>query len=333
MSKQSIENRIIDYLEGNLSESEQKSLAAWVQEKDGNARYYAEVKDVWESSYLNASEIADTGNEWNRFKTHIQDVSIKSASQLKKVLRIWQSVAAVVAVLLLTVSFFMFFQTEADTGSLIVKTVVPSGEKSKLELPDGTSVWINSASVLSYNTDYGRDNREVKLDGEAYFEVATNEALPFKVLTKDCEVKVLGTKFNVMAYETAPVTETSLLEGRVDVALFDGTRAEIKPGQLAYANSEEGKLQVVEGNIQNIICWKDNVLKLDNTPLSEVIEKLSKWYGVQIELKNSELLAQKRFTFTVKSESLSELLSIMKLVQPLEYQIKGEQVFITILNP
>ncbi|MCU4154587.1 FecR family protein [Carboxylicivirga sp. A043] len=332
MDLQTIEKRIIDYLEGDLSLKEQYELVDWVKENEGNARYYVEIKDVWESSYLDANEVADTRQEWLKFKSHIQNVSVNSALKLKKVLRIWQAVAAVVVVLLAGVSFLMLYQQNAGTEVLLVKTVVPSGEKSRLELPDGTIVWINSASVLTYNTDYGRVNRNISLEGEAYFEVASNADLPFLVHTKDCEVKVLGTKFNVMAYASSPHTETSLLEGRVDVSLLNGKKVGILPGQVALANGYRNSLQIIEGNINNIICWKDNVLKFDNTPLTEVIEKLDKWYGVAIELNNSELLAQKRFTFTVKSESLSELLNIMKLVQPLEYHIDGERVSITILN-
>jgi ferric-dicitrate binding protein FerR (iron transport regulator) len=332
MDLNTIDTRIIDYLKGALSQRDQEELARWVQESEKNARYYTEIKDVWESTYLDANEVASTIGEWSKFKTHIESVSIKSASQLKRTLRIWQSVAALVVVALSVVSFYVVNKSDVKGGLLEVKTVVPSGEKSKLELPDGTHVWINSASVLTYNTGYGRENRVVHLDGEAYFEVAKNKELPFKVLTKDCEVKVLGTKFNVMAYAESPITETSLLEGKVDVSLFSGTNVEISPGQLVYADGKGGRLQVVDANIQNIICWKDNVLKFDNTPLIDVIEKLNKWYGVDIALQNSELLAQKRFTFTVKSESLSELLNIMKLVQPLEYKIDGEQVSIKILN-
>ncbi len=332
MNTTTIEKKIVEHLEGELSLQEQYELANWVKENNDNARYYTEIKDVWESSHLDASAIADTKQEWKKFKTNIQSVSIKSTLKHKKLLRIWQTAAAIVVIMLSALSFYTFYQPNDNNKVLMVRTVVPSGEKSKLELPDGTQVWINSASVLTYNTDYGRYNREVHLDGEAYFEVTKSEDLPFKVLTKDCEVKVLGTKFNVMAYTASPLTETSLLEGKVDISLFNGINTEITQGQLVYANDQTGELHVVDANVQNIICWKDNILKFDNTPLIEVIEKLSKWYGVKIDLKNSELLAQKRFTFTVKSESLSELLNIVKLVQPLKFQINGEQVSITILN-
>lgn len=327
-----IEDTIISYLEGKLDSDEQQELLNWVQRSKDNAITYTRTKDAWEAAYVDANAVADTKKEWKTLKYQLIGPSIAASNKIKRTLRIWQAVAAVVSVMLSLSALWYVTQSESTKDELQVQTIVPSGEKTRLVLPDGTKVWINSSSVLTYNTDYGRENRNIHLDGEAYFEVAHNADMPFHVYTKDCKVKVLGTKFNVMAYSSSPYTETSLLEGKVNVSLQNGEPVVIKPGQMALVNGDKESIRILEGNINNIICWKDNVLKFDNTPFKQVIEKLNKWYGVTIELNNAELLEQKRFTFTVKSESLSELLTIMKLVQPLDYQIDGEQVSITILN-
>ena len=327
-------NRVIKYLEGKLSKEETGDLVKWVQESEANARFYAETKDIWEASIVNANKVANTSTEWKKFQLQVKHVSTNVGSQLKRSLRIWQSVAAILIVMLTVAGVFVGLNVynQGYDDNLVVQTIVPSGEKSQIVLPDGTKVWVNSASVLSYNTGYGKQNRDVTIEGEAFFDVAHNAEMPFKVLTKDCEVKVLGTKFNVRSYDSNDQTETALLEGKVEVTLLNGKQVDLNPGQLAVANNVKNELKVIQKSVRNSICWKDNVLKFDNTPLPEVIEKLNYWYGINIHLSNAQQFEEERFTFTVKTESLSELLSIMKLAQPMEYKIKGEDVYIDIIN-
>jgi ferric-dicitrate binding protein FerR (iron transport regulator) len=328
-----ITNQIIKYLEGKLPKDEQLQLVQWVKESESNARLYAETKDAWEANYIDASKFANTKNEWTKFQFQIKNVSADLNLRLKKRLRIWQSAAAILVLMLLGYGAFLSFNPIEEEGeALMVQTIVPSGEKSQVVLPDGTKIWVNSASVLSYATDFGKNKREVKIDGEAFFEVAHNPDMPFRVFTKDCEVKVLGTKFNVRSYSSGDQTETALLEGKVEVTLLSGKQVGLSPGELAMANNDRNELKVIQKSVRNSICWKDNVLRFDNTPLSEVIEKLGHWYGINLHLSNINNLEEKRFTFTVKTESLSELLSIIKLVQPMKYQIKGEDVYIEIIN-
>lgn len=327
-------HKIINFLEGNLSNDEQAELAKWINDCEANARFYVETKDTWEASLANGDEIANTTQEWEKFKSLVKSSSAGVQSGLKKTLVIWQSVAAVlvVTVAILSVLVSLNYFVSGNNEVLTVQTIVPTGEKSQILLPDGTKVWINSASVLSYNTGYGKQNRDVEIDGEAFFEVAHNAEIPFNVHTKDCEIKVLGTKFNVRSYDTNTQTETALLEGKVEVTLLKGKQVNLIPGQLAVADNENNELKIVQRNVTNSICWKDNVLRFDNTPLSEVVDKLGYWYGVNFHLSNAQNLEEKHFTFTVKTESLKELLDIVKLVQPLNYQIKGEDIYIEIIQ-
>ena len=332
MKEQEIKYSIIRYLDGEMSNDEKQDLLSWINLNKNNTKYFIEVKDIWEATILEANEISQTPKEWNKFKNLVKESSRSINSHLKSTLKIWQSSAAVLVMALSVLGWYLYQQIDY-TNSLSenkIQTIVPSGEKCQLVLPDSTKVWINSGSTLSYNAAFGLPDRKVALSGEAYFEVHRNTESPFTVETKDCEVKVLGTKFNVSSYKTSSHTETSLKEGSVEVILHNGDMVELKPGQVARAQNSTGELTVFEHDINNLICWKENILKFNNTSLTDVVERLSRWYGIQVHLSNQDMLADKRFTFTVKTESLNELLSIVELVQPMNYNIKGDHLYIEI---
>jgi len=324
---------IIRYLDGDISEEDKSHLTHWIKSSEANTAFYSEVKDTWEATIVNANRVAGSDMEWQKFKSRIQTGHKQVIQYSQRILRAWQSVAALLVVLL-SITGWLLFQNVQQNKVLaagVIKTVVPIGEKSQVILPDGTVVWINSGSELTYSNAFGLQSRDVQLNGEAYFEVTKKADSPFRVMARDCQVKVLGTQFNVKSYDDHLSTEIALAEGSVSLTSNNGQQLVMEPGQVAVTNSD-GTISFKELNVENLICWKDHMLRFDNTPLADVVSQLERWYGVTIKIDQMDHLKDRRFTFTIKTESLSEILRVFQLVNPITYDITGDTVIITFEN-
>lgn len=167
-----------------------------------------------------------------------------------------------------------------------INTITTSkGGQYQIILPDGSHVWLNALSSLKFPTSFNGNKREVKLKGEGYFEVAKNKISPFKVLTQDQEVEVLGTHFNINSYEDEPTTETTLLEGSVRVLQLKGNKsALLKPGQQSNLKGN-GIIQVNRVKTENVIAWKNGLFQFQNSDIQNVVRQLARWYDVDFEFK------------------------------------------------
>lgn len=172
--------------------------------------------------------------------------------------------------------------------------IVPYGKRSVVTLSDGTRIWLNSGSKLVYPSHFGDRPREVYLEGQAFFSVVHADDVPFLVYTKDMEVKVLGTEFDVSAYDDDPYTATVLTKGSVEVttqrqALFGSKKAKITPGTRAVFDQGRGEMKMEQVDVREYVSWKDGYLALESAPLAEILKKLSRYYRVDIELKQPKL--------------------------------------------
>lgn len=172
--------------------------------------------------------------------------------------------------------------------------IVPYGKRSVLTLADGTRIWLNSGSKLVYPSQFDGRLREVYLEGQAFFSVTHAEDVPFYVHTKDMEVKVLGTEFDVSAYDDDPYTATVLTKGSVELttqrqALFGSKKTKITPGTRAVFDQGRAALETEQVDVREYVSWKDGFLALNSAPLAEILKKLSRYYRVDIELKQPKL--------------------------------------------
>ena len=191
------------------------------------------------------------------------------------------------------------------------KLSVPKGGEYRIELEDGTKVWINSASRLRYPVVFSGDTREVYLEGEAYFEVSKDEDHPFIVRTERLDVTVLGTGFNVMAYKQDPRTEVTLVKGKVDVRR--GKINEIlTPSRQFVMNNENQEYEVKTVNVAIYVDWKDGVLNFDGMPLEELGDKLGRWYEVKFFFTKESL---KRLKFSGAFKKYNEIGYILSLIE------------------
>lgn len=203
---------------------------------------------------------------------------------------------------------------------------LPKGENFKLILPDGTKVWLNATSSLSYPVVFSGEERKVILTGEAYFEVTHNSKKPFKVIAAHTEIVVTGTHFNVSAYPDDATISTTLLEGGVNI--WRGkNKHQLKPGfeALTYRNNEEIKEQVAD--TENVLAWRNGYFIFDDENVREVMKKVARWYDIEVTFKYR--YQTKRFGGTFpKSANVDELLKDLESLGNMRFKRKGKEVVV-----
>jgi ferric-dicitrate binding protein FerR (iron transport regulator) len=260
--------------------------------------------------------------------------------------------AASVILLLSIASFIFITKREAVPVSKGSEIVTKKGSKSRVVLPDGTLVWLNADSKLIYPENFQGATREVRLTGEAFFDVTKDSNRPFIIHTNTIEVKVLGTIFNLRSYPEEATTETSLLDGMIEVTLLKQADKKIilRPNEkLTISNDgtenmeleEEAKIETEQpvmilskvhyrnnDTISTEALWVNNILAFDNEGMDNVFFKIERWYNVDIEVKNMELLS-KHFTATFQNKPLEEIMQALQLTFHFNYKIEGDKVIIS----
>nr|WP_199082259.1 FecR domain-containing protein [Pedobacter sp. ASV19] len=228
------------------------------------------------------------------------------------------------------------------TGVALNTIETPRGGQYQIRLPDGSKVWLNAASKLIYPVSFnGRGQRVVELSGEAYFEIFKNKLQPFVVKSKNQEVTVLGTHFNINSYTDEPGTKTTLLEGSVSIRHLEGSAATrdlsyrrddargqdgvvIKPGEQALLTNN--KLKVFTVDADEAIAWKNGLFAYKNTPLQNVMRQIARWYDVDIIYQNNDL-PQKLLSGSVsRYDQVSGILKAIESTGTARFKIEGRKI-------
>ncbi len=312
------------FLDKKTSREENDAILHWVSDSEENRAEFRKVHRAYHFSKLRylKSEI-DIDEAWNKLNNLLPKVKNKyKLIDLDILRKVAASVLLVVAGGLGSLWMSGYFTSQQQSAILVLKTL--KGEKSQVTLADGSHVWLNSQTVLKYDA---LNPRKTTLDGEAFFEVKKDKAHPFEVITASgMKVIVTGTKFNLRSFAGDPFVETTLEEGAVQIKGTDNKQlAQLEPGQQAQYNIEENNTSIKNVSPELYSLWKNNELRFTDISFAELVPKIERWYGVTILLdtakKNND-----RFTMTIKTESLRELLNMMQLTSKFNYEIKGEQV-------
>ena len=204
----------------------------------------------------------------------------------------------------------------------------PRGGQYQVILPDGSKVWLNAATSLEFPTDFAGDERTVKVDGEAYFEIAGDASRPFYVTTRNMQVLVLGTHFNVNAYGNEPGTKTTLVEGRVKIISEAHSRL-LQPGQQSVIlNSEPGAAIVVQRvNTDEVIAWKNGLFVFNNADIMTIMRQVARWYDVTIKWEG----APPSDVFTGEVSRNSKITEVLKILELNNIHTKIEGKTITLM--
>lgn len=203
---------------------------------------------------------------------------------------------------------------------------IPRGGKYNIVLPDGTSVWLNSSSSLTFPTMFIGSERKVSLTGEAYFEVAKNKAMPFKINVNNKQVvEVLGTHFNISAYTDEAAITTTLLEGSVKVN-YKNTSSLLKPGQMAVNDPLQG-ITVKDANIDEVMAWKNDMFLFSNENITTIMKKVSRWYDVDVTFKGDMTNVNFDGNYS-RSKTLTNLLKNIELMDKVHFVVEGRRITI-----
>ena len=309
------------YFDGNITDAEIKKLSDWIK----NDRH---LQNWWEEEFSKS----DAGINpvlrdklFARIKEQTQGKEETQGKENPRTIRMnpWKWAAAIV--LPICIAFFTYYLVDSSQtvgAPFIVKA--DKGDKATIELPDGTNVVLNSASQLSYLNNFGENGRRVQLNGEAYFKVAHDEKCAFIVQVGDLEVKVLGTSFNVSAYEDAKDVTVVLLEGKVGVYVQKMSHI-MKPGDKIEYNKATHKITATQVHPSDYIEWTKGNIYFEKESLENIMKTLSRIYDVEIRF-DSNKLPNEYFTGTIPGGGIQNALNILMLTSPFYYEMDGSVI-------
>jgi transmembrane sensor len=304
------------YIHSVLNPDEFSKLSDFLSDKTHDATLNHVVKTMWEKQLSGDKGLPEANKVLiGKIMQSIQMDEIKIAQKKLKFVNLGLRIAAILIMGLLITTAFLFQKSRQPEIPNYVQTIsIPMGAKTNFSLPDGSTVWLNSGSTLSFPSRFEK-NRPVKLMGEAYFEVVKN-GLPFKVSTPYGQVEVTGTSFNVNASEGSGF-ETTLVSGSVKVTGMDDREVTLLPGQQAKLSGDRIQVQYVETDL--FTSWKEGRLIFRKEYLPAVAERLGQWYNVKIELDDDPRLQKIWYTGTLEMESFPEVLDLLKVTASIDY--------------
>ncbi len=288
-------------------------------------------EELWVSSAVaDDTQQYDVDQAFERFRKRTG--LDQSGRQSYKWYRTW-SVAAVAIVLLGLITVTAYWQGSRQIQSNFSDIVVeaPLGSKTKLTLPDGSTVWLNAGSKMVYSQGFGVSDRRLAFQGEGYFEVEKNDEMPFLVQTHDVNVTVVGTKFNFRNYPEDEEAVVELLEGKV--ALENQLKEEsvryLSPNEKMVLHKATGKMDITSAKVKEATLWTENILLFDEDLLPDIIRKLERSYHVQIEIENEDL-KQTRFygQFNQLEQNIYDVLDMLSETGKLKYHEEGKVIYL-----
>ena len=305
------------YIAGNATEAEKQRVTKWIQENPENMCEYMAQRKLHDMALWRTEPVAEE-NSRERKHFSLRGVCMEAAK-----------IAAVLAIVLLGTHYWTG-KHQVPEDKTWQSIYVPAGQRAELMLADGTKVWLNSRSTLTFPGSFKGNIRNVKLDGEGYFAVTKNVEQPFIVETNKCNVKVLGTEFNVMAYAADSVWETSLLEGAVEILVpgSNNSGMRLEPNMMASLKGN----RLVKGRIKEVdsFLWREGLLCFNDISVRDMIEKLKLYYGVDIVVNNTRIL-KNRYTGKFRTkDGVEHVLKVLRLNNKFTYTKDDETNVITI---
>ncbi len=359
-----IEQILADYFTGCITEENLLKLDDWIKSSDENRAHFNSLKDAWIVSGTTTEISASNPDEsWNTVKSKLTITGSDENPQLNRTIYLRKYLYKAASWLLIfglgaAVTWFISGRVKPSSvvSDRLVEISVPLGARSKILMPDSTEIWLNAGTFITYNQDYGQNNRTINLTGEAYFNVARDKRHPFIVKTQSVTVTALGTRFNVKAYPDEKTISATLEEGKIDVRVTNeiGSNERIlllpndkfiyhKQTQLTekYTESAEDKI-ISEGRrpikhkninvLSNVrtelyTSWKDSRWIIDRERLNTLAPLLERRFNLKF-IFDDEQLKKYNFTGTIENETVDQILNALKLTAPLNYEMRRDTIFL-----
>lgn len=317
-----MDSRILNYFIGQLSSSEKLAFLEELQHNQELKKDFIRFRNITALTTLSGKM-----DDYEEGKASYELFTKKRKTEKnRKLFRTTLRYASAACILvLISIVITLYYSAQRQQPEIATNTLyVPAAQRAKITLPDGTEVWINSKSTLIYPTSFDQKERNVYLEGQAFFNVAKNEDIPFIVETKSGAVKALGTSFDVISDPSSGLFETMLIEGSVEVKLSTNPHQKVvlSPNMKATANNNQ--LNVTQVDDVNPYEWKNGLISFRNKEFKEIMSILEKTYDVKIILMNPHLSNQ---VYTGKfriSDGVQYALDVLSLYKRITYQIDYE---------
>ncbi len=305
---------------------EEDFLAEWLENAEENRLTYQALQEIWQASQQRHDEVV--------VATALQDVKQRIHSRRLTIVRRYRlQITAAAAIAGVIISSVVLLRQTPHKNSLayIEKKTLP-GQVLKDTMPDGTIVHLAPKSSIRYTSEFGKNDRNVILEGQAFFDVTKNAHQPFTVQAGELSVQVLGTRFNVTHYKGVDSAAVSLVDGKVQVSVPVQKRSfELKPGQELYYDKKDQLAYTRAYDLESVTGWTSRLLIFRNEPLSVVAHKLEQLYDVEISFADPAMKSYKLFA-KFNDKPLGYILDVIKATDNLDYTISGKQIHFTTNN-
>ncbi len=330
--------RIIDIANRFLAEKdctiqELSAFKKWLSDPETHIEVEDWLTEYWASS-PEVDSITLIETVFQQIKEYEEKHIAKSGSSIQRILKIYQKVAAFLLIPIIGLGMLYWVSQYNQSAGSYIETIAPRGQKSQIVLADGTKVWLNSDTKIKYPGNFNKNQRDIYLEGEAFFEVTKNAHQPFIVHTSGVSVKVLGTKFNVKAYPDEDDVETSLFEGKISLLMSnpwskETAVKEIEPDQSLLYSRKDRELTYSRFPSEEITGWKKNQLIFKDDTFSNLVRKVERWYDVKM-VYNEKLFNDRRLTVELyEGERLDRLLHIISLALSVDYKYEKGEISLT----
>lgn len=336
-----VNKRLLDkYFTNECTHEERQVVLDWLSNPENKLLAHEAMRSQWEQLEEKQDAAFDIDKALDQMQHKIPDFGVsaealksKGSSDRYGSLSGWKMAAALAGILVLFFSALLILSPHAtrlaDDDHDQTKIKSSSGEVILRVLSDGTKVWLNAESSISFPISFKGDSiREVWLSGEAFFDVAEDKTQPFVVRTRDVDIRVLGTAFNVKSYDGDSTVKTTLVRGKVLVSnKHRKDNVELSPNQQAVFSHLTEEITLREVQAEKHTSWNSGSLLFEDDNLFDVIRSLERWYGIVIHLQDKSSM-ECRLTARIDKESLTETLEILKSLTGIRYSVKGKNVYI-----
>lgn len=326
---------LLDYINGRTNPEDTAAVRKWAEQSRENRAYLESLMGVMA---IGGSKKA-TEEEYKSFMKLVR----------REKTAVWRTVASIAAAIVFVVSlawnvisfipkedqqqpYAAYLDNQLPLDSLTQEIYVSRGARSKVTLPDGSTVWLNSDSRLRFPVAFASDKRSVELSGEAYFDVVKNEQCPMLIsLKNNYMIEVLGTQFNVRAYEDEEDVQTALYSGVINLLKDDAEKQSVDkvlnmhPNDVCIVKEQTIRVQKsTEERMARIAAWKDGSVYFDNTPLGEVLKSIERHHGVNIHVSDQSIL---NYSITARfdDESAVQIMNMLRYIAPIDYRMEGKE--------
>lgn len=325
------EKLIAAYLSGNTVASEDEELMAWIDENPDSRKFFDKTVEVWDAADKGEYPDFSKGKKkaWNKLESSLftdsEDVAQPTAKIRPLNALLFSKTFGIAASLALLLAIGWWWQQSPE----VFTSQTLASEQTMVELPDGTRVWMNENSLLSYD-DLGTERRVI-FEGEAYFDVQTDSLKPFTIHSGRAVTTVMGTAFNLRAYPQEDAVEVSVTEGKVALTQgnqkqMENNRIELTSGQTGVFDKEEANVKILaEESVQNKTAWKSKQLNFEGMKFSQVLPVIERYYGIKIILENQSLL-DCTLRGNHDNPTLTEMINILSFSNEFETQTNGDTI-------